>query len=191
MLTAVLGSIPVALPATFTLAGAIGATALAKVGVLPTQLAAVDEAGTMDVLCADKTGTLTRNALTVASVHSMPGFDNQRVLTLAALASSDGGQDPVDAAIRAAAGAPASEAPHLVKFVPFDPSVKMSEATVTGLARNSAGETQRVVKGAYAVVSGLAEPQPAAASAANGLEGQGFRVLAVRWDRPQRWSLQV
>ncbi len=179
VLTAVLGSIPVALPATFTLAGAIGATALAKLGVLPTQLAAVDEAGTMDVLCADKTGTLTKNALTVASVRSMPGFDNQRVLTLAALASSDGGQDPVDAAIRVAAGAPAADAPTLVKFVPFDPSVKMSEATITSLAGDSAGEMKRVVKGAYAVVSGLAQPQPAAVSAASGLEGQGFRVLAV------------
>jgi H+-transporting ATPase len=175
VLTAVLGSIPVALPATFTLAAAIGATALAKLGVLPTRLAAVDEAGTMDVLCADKTGTLTKNALTVASVHSLPGFDNERVLTLAAFASSDGGQDPVDGAIRAAARAPAADAPRLVKFVPFDPSVKMSEATISG----SAGETQRVVKGAYAVVSGLAQPQQAAASAASGLEGQGYRVLAV------------
>jgi len=179
VLTAVLGSIPVALPATFTLAAAIGATGLAKHSVLPTRLAAVDEAGTMNVLCADKTGTLTKNALTVASVHSMPGFDNKRVLTLAALASSDGGQDPVDAAIRAAAGTPAAEAPRLVKFVPFDPSVKMSKATITGLARDSAGEAQCVVKGAYAVVSGLAQPQPAAASLASGLEEQGFRVLAV------------
>jgi H+-transporting ATPase len=55
----------VALPATFTLAAAIGARNLAKLGVLPTRLSAVDEAGTMDVLCADKTGTLTRNELTV------------------------------------------------------------------------------------------------------------------------------
>src|SRR3984957_15494676 len=62
VLTAVLASIPVALPATFTLASALGARALAKVGVLPTRLSAVDEAATMDVLCADKTGTLTRNA---------------------------------------------------------------------------------------------------------------------------------
>ena len=60
VLTAVLASIPVALPATFTLAAALGARALAKLGVLPTRLSAVDEAATMDVLCADKTGTLTR-----------------------------------------------------------------------------------------------------------------------------------
>jgi H+-transporting ATPase len=175
VLTAVLGSIPVALPATFTLAAAIGAKALAKLGVLPTRLSAVDEAGTMDVLCVDKTGTLTKNALSVASVHPMPGFDSAHVLTLAALASSDGGQDPVDGAIRAAAGKPAAAAPHLVKFVPFDPAVKMSEATAT----DAAGAGLRVVKGAFAVVSALAASQPDAVAAASGLAGQGFRVLAV------------
>src|ERR1700683_1635419 len=103
VLTAVLASIPVALPATFTLASALGARALAKLGVLPTRLSAVDEAASMNVLCADKTGTLTQNALTVTSVHPLPGFDEAHVLALAAMASSDGGQDPVDAAIRAAA----------------------------------------------------------------------------------------
>ncbi len=77
VLTAVLASIPVALPATFTLAAALGARALAKRGVLPTRLSAVDEAASMDVLCADKTGTLTRNALTVTSVRPMPGFDER------------------------------------------------------------------------------------------------------------------
>ena len=106
MLTAVLASIPVALPATFTVASAIGARALARLGVLLTRLSAVDEAATMDVLCADKTGTLTRNALSVASVEAMAGFDEAHVLALAALASSDGGQDPVDAAIRSAADFP-------------------------------------------------------------------------------------
>ena len=54
-------------------------------------------------MCADKTGTLTQNALTVTTVHPMAGFDEAHVLALAALASSDGGQDPVDGAIRAAA----------------------------------------------------------------------------------------
>jgi len=82
VLTAVLASIPVALPATFTLAAALGARALAKIGVLPTRLSAVDEAGTTDVLCADKTGTLTQNALKVTSVHAMPGFDEAHILTL-------------------------------------------------------------------------------------------------------------
>jgi H+-transporting ATPase len=86
VLTAVLASIPVALPATFTLATALGARALAKLGVLPTRLTAVDEAASMNILCADKTGTLTLNALTVTTVHPMPGFDEAHVLTLAALA---------------------------------------------------------------------------------------------------------
>jgi H+-transporting ATPase len=106
VLTAVLMSIPVALPATFTLAAAIGAKALTAIGVLPTRLSAVDEAATMDILCVDKTGTLTQNALTVTVVRAMAGFDEARVLGLAALASSDGGQDPVDAAIRLAASGP-------------------------------------------------------------------------------------
>jgi H+-transporting ATPase len=175
VLTAVLGSIPVALPATFTLAAAIGAKALAKLGVLPTRLSAVDEAGTMDVLCVDKTGTLTKNALTVSSVYPMQGLHIADVLTLAALASSDGGQDPVDRAIRTAASKTADDAPHLVKFIPFDPAVKMSEATVI----DSAGTVQRVVKGAFTVVSALAAPESGAADAASKLEAQGFRVLAV------------
>jgi len=176
VLTAVLASIPVALPATFTLAAALGARALAKRGVLPTRLSAVDEAGTTDVLCSDKTGTLTQNALTVTTVHPLPGFDEAHVLALAALASADGGQDPVDAAIRSAASSKSvSDAPKLIKFEPFDPAKKMSEATAT----DSAGDPQRIVKGAFAVVAGLAQPSPTATEAANELEAQGFRVLAV------------
>ncbi|HUY02212.1 MAG TPA: HAD-IC family P-type ATPase [Rhodocyclaceae bacterium] len=176
VLTAVLATIPVALPATFTLAAALGARALAKVGVLPTRLSAVDEAGTTDVLCADKTGTLTQNALTVTTVHSLPGFDEAHVLALAALASADGGQDPVDVAIRAAAARKGvSDAPTLVKFESFDPAKKTSEATAT----DSTGALLRIVKGAFAVVTGLAPASPTAAAAADGLEGQGFRVLAV------------
>ena len=69
VLTAVLASIPVALPATFTLSAAIGARALAKIGVLPTRLSAVDEAASIEVLCVDKTGTLTENELKVTAVH--------------------------------------------------------------------------------------------------------------------------
>ena len=103
LLTSILAAIPVALPATFTLAAAIGARSLAKLGVLPTRLSAVDEAASIDVLCSDKTGTLTRNELSVTSVRTLAGFDEAHVLGLAALASSEGGQDPVDKAIRAAA----------------------------------------------------------------------------------------
>jgi H+-transporting ATPase len=186
VLTAILASIPVALPATFTLAAALGARALAKLGVLPTRLSAVDEAGTTDVLCADKTGTLTQNALSVTSIHPMSGFDEAHVLALAALASSDGGQDPVDGAIRAAAASKTvSDAPKLVKFVPFDPAKKMSEASATDSTRAA----QRIVKGAFAAVTALAHASPGAAAAAKAFEGQGFRVLAVAAGPPAALKL--
>ncbi|MGA2566040.1 MAG: HAD-IC family P-type ATPase [Pseudolabrys sp.] len=176
VLISVLASVPVALPATFTLATAIGAQALTRVGVLPTRLSAVDEAASMDVLCMDKTGTLTRNELAVAVVHAMPGFDEGRVLALAALASADGGQDPVDAAVRAAAlHNTVAEVPKVTKFVPFDPATKISEAR----AVDREGSALHVVKGAFAVVHGLAQHSPDAESAAHELEARGHRVLGI------------
>jgi H+-transporting ATPase len=186
VLTAVLASIPVALPATFTLAAALGAQALAKLGVLPTRLSAVDEAASMTVLCADKTGTLTQNALTVTTVRPQPSFDEAHVLALAALASSEGGQDPVDSAIRAAAASkPISDTPTLVKFTPFDPAKKMSEATAT----DSSGNSQRIVKGAFAVVINRVPASPTAETTAKELEGKGFRVLAVAAGPPAAMKL--
>jgi H+-transporting ATPase len=186
ILTAVLASIPVALPATFTLASALGARALARQGVLPTRLSAVDEAASIDVLCADKTGTLTRNQLSVTSVHPLSGFDESHILTMAALASSDGGQDPVDAAIRAAAAKKVSaNPPKLSHFTPFDPATKMSEAT----AKDSSLGTLRIVKGAFTVVVTIAAPSLTAAAAATELEGKGFRVLAVAAGPPAAMQL--
>jgi len=176
VLTAVLASIPVALPATFTLAAALGAKALARLGVLPTRLSAVDEAATLDVLCSDKTGTLTRNELALTAIRPEPGFDEARLLAMAALASSDGGDDPVDAAIRSAANQTiTANLPKLIKFVPFDPATKMSEATVV----DARGGTLQVVKGAFAAVIKMTEPTPTAAATAHELEEKGFRVLAV------------
>jgi H+-transporting ATPase len=186
VLTAVLASIPVALPATFTLAAALGARALAHLGVLPTRLSAVDEAASIDVLCADKTGTLTCNELKVTAVRPMPGFDESHVLGMAALASSDGGDDPVDAAIRTAATQKvASDLPKLSKFVPFDPATKMSEAT----AVDASGATVRVVKGAFAAVMGVTQASPDGSTTADQLEAQGFRVLAVAVGPPQAVKL--
>ncbi len=185
-LTAILAAIPVALPATFTLAAALGARVLAKQGVLPTRLSAVDEAASMDVLCSDKTGTLTRNALTVTAIRPMRGFDEAHVLTLAELASSDGGQDPVDGAIRAAArGQETPDTPKLVAFVPFDPATKMSSAT----AADASGEWQRIVKGAFAAVGKLAQPSAEATAAAEELQAQGYRVLAVAAGAPSAMTL--
>ncbi len=182
VLTAVLASIPVALPATFTLAAALGARALAILGVLPTRFSAVDEAASIEVLCADKTGTLTQNELTVTVVHAMPGFDEPHVLGLADLASSGGGQDPVDAAIRAtAAQTVAFDLPKLGKFVPFDPTTKMSQAT----AVNASGATVRAVKGAFTAVAAIAQAPSDASTTADQLESRGYRVLAVAVGPPE------
>jgi H+-transporting ATPase len=188
ILIAVLGTVPVALPATFTLATAIGAQALAKSGILPTRLSAVHEAASMDVLCSDKTGTLTMNELAVGAVRAMPGFDEARVLALAALASSEGGQDPVDMAVRAAASKAGNVAGPLalIKFVPFDPAVKMSEAVA---AERGGGATIRIVKGAFAVLAALTQPSPEAAAAAAMLEARGYRVLGVAAGPPEKMQL--
>jgi H+-transporting ATPase len=186
VLTGVLASIPVALPATFTLAAALGAKALARLGVLPTRLSAVDEAATLDVLCSDKTGTLTRNELGITAIRPETGFDEAQVLAMAALASSDGGQDPVDTAIRSAAEKKSSNnLPKLIKFVPFDPATKMSEAT----AEDGKGGTLRAVKGAFAAVIKLTDPVPTAAATAHELEEKGFRVLAVAAGTPAKMRL--
>ena len=122
----------------------------------------------------------------MAAVRPLPGFDDAHLLDLAALAASDGGQDPVDAAIRAAAArnSPA-DLPKRLTFVAFDPATKMSEAT----AVDSGGGNLRIVKGAYAVVAGLTQPSPTASTAANELESQGFRVLAVAVGKPAALKL--
>jgi len=176
LLTSVLAAIPVGLPATFTLAATLGARALAKQGVLPTRLSAVDEAGTINVLCSDKTGTLTLNQLSVTTVRALAGSDEAHVLAMASLASSDGGSDAVDAAIRSASQKKLP--PDVLKlntFIPFDPAKKTSEATAT----DAKGEVVRIVKGAFTAVAGLAPPAPDAAAIADELEKKGFRVLAV------------
>jgi H+-transporting ATPase len=175
MLTGLLASVPVALPAMFTLATALAAQKLTLMGVLPTRLSAVHEAATMDVLCSDKTGTLTQNALRVVDVRPMPGRTREDVLALAAAASAEGGMDPVDAAIRAAA---AGAGPNLgfavTRFAPFDPATKTAEADV-----ESANGSWRVVKGAIAAVSRQASGLSDAQAAIDELTSRGYRVLAV------------
>jgi H+-transporting ATPase len=176
LLVAILSSIPVALPSMFTLAAAVGARSLASRGVLPTSLSAVDEAAGIDILCCDKTGTLTRNELAVMSLRAMPPYDEAHVLALAALASSDGGQDPVDTAIRrASASKPFADAPTLVTFIPFDPALKRSEARL----RDASGVALRTLKGAFTTIASLTQPCASAASIVDDMEAKGYRVLAV------------
>ncbi len=175
-LTAVLAAIPVALPASFTLASALAARTLATRGVLPTRLSAVDEAGTMDVLCSDKTGTLTENALTVAGLYASPGHTEREVLTLAAVASAEGGMDPVDCAVRAAALKVAGNSiSHRIAFMPFDPTRKLSE----GQMLRADGQLLRVVKGAISSLEGIIPACTDLRNEAAKLQNQGQRVLAV------------
>ena len=176
VLLAVLATVPVALPANFTLASALGARKLAAGGVLPTRLSAVDEAASMDVLCCDKTGTLTRNELAVTAVRGLPGFDEAGLLQLAALASSDGGPDLIDRAVRdAVTDRPATASLRLEKFTPFDPATKRAEAIVV----DGNGRRQRIVKGAFAIVAALCPESPKGQEAAEALEREGYRVLGV------------
>jgi H+-transporting ATPase len=185
-LTALLATIPVALPATFTLSAALAAQILARRGVLLTRLSAAHEAAAMDVLCADKTGTLTRNALEVIDVVAMPDFDRGRVLALAALASSEADQDPIDAAIHGAAVAAGRAAPErLVRFVPFDPATKTAEA----LAVDRDGRELRVIKGAFEVIAGMTQAPSDARRQVDELAAQGHRVIAVAAGPPKALGL--
>ena len=178
-LTALLATIPLALPATFTLSAALSARILAGRGVLLTRLTAAHEAAAMDILCADKTGTLTVNTLAVAGVVAMPGFERARVLALAAFASSEADQDPIDAAIRAAAkDAHASE--RLLRFIPFDPASKRAEA----IAVDRDDHQFQIVKGAFEVIGPLVPPSAEAGRRVDALAAQGNRVIAVAAGTP-------
>ena len=178
VLTALLSAVPVALPATFTLAAALGARTLAMKGVLLTRLSALHEAATIDVLCSDKTGTLTLNELTVAEVRSAkPDYDETDILGFAALASSAAGDDPIDSAIRekvskqkASARAPLKAA----SFTPFDPETKSSTATAM-----LGGQEIRIIKGAPAAVAAFAVIDANATSQLDALNRAGYRTLVV------------
>ncbi|MFN2592113.1 MAG: plasma-membrane proton-efflux P-type ATPase [Candidatus Dormibacteria bacterium] len=173
-LTLLIASVPVALPATFSVAQAIGALDLSREShVLVTRLPAVQEAASMDVLCIDKTGTLTQNRLELGSVHPYPPYDKSELLSLAALASDGASQDPIDLALLAAGDAPSGW--QRVAFEPFDPSTKQTTATF-----RRDGRTLVVRKGMPEVVAASCE-QPAASLAADleTLAATGGRVLAV------------
>lgn len=179
VLTALLSAVPVALPATFTLAATLGARSLATHGVLLTRLSALHEAAMIDVLCADKTGTLTQNELSVRAVRSVDAaYPDDAVCAFAAAASSTGGQDPIDAAIRGIAGDKArthGPALRVARFVPFDPTVKIAEASVI----DETGRALRVVKGAPAAVAAMAPLSAAAGHALNELTNAGYRTIAI------------
>ncbi|HVB98414.1 MAG TPA: plasma-membrane proton-efflux P-type ATPase [Candidatus Dormibacteraeota bacterium] len=169
-------SVPVALPATFTLATALGAMELAKSGVLTTRLSAIEEAAAMDVLCTDKTGTITENRLSVGAMLSFPPFSDDDVLRWGALASDEASQDPIDLAILDSAQARGTTeiATKRTQFIPFDPATKLSEAVV-----ERDGALLRVLKGAPLAVAARAAAAEAWCGAVQQLAKEGARVLAV------------
>ncbi len=149
-----IASIPVALPAVLSVTMAVGAIALAKKEAIVSRLVSIEELAGMDTLCADKTGTITRNELTVAEVKAFEGFKESDVLLLGALASREEDQDPIDNAIFARVklmkkGMPAYKT---ISFVPFDPVSKRTEATIEG----DDGIRFKVSKGAPQVILELA-----------------------------------
>ena len=174
-------SVPVALPATYTLATAVSSQRLAHQGVLVTRLPAVEEAAAMDTLVSDKTGTLTQNSLSYADAIALAeNTDKNAVLRAAALASDESTQDPLDLAILAPARERGllSDAPPRCDFHPFDPTTRRSE----GVYATSAGEWH-AVKGAANAIGPLcrlgAEQQKTLDAAEHRLAESGARVLAV------------
>jgi H+-transporting ATPase len=175
-----LSAIPVALPAMFTVSMALGAMELSKKGVLITRLSAVEDAATMNVLCVDKTGTITMNKLSIIKTLAHSGFSENDVTLYGALASQEANHDPIDLVF--IEKAKHEEMPismfRQVKFVPFDPKTRCTQAVI-----QKDGETFRVMKGAVRVVSeacGLTEvEEKQLEEQAQKYALKGYRILAV------------
>ena len=142
-------AIPVALPTMFTISIALGSLELMKRGILITRLSTIEDAATMDILCADKTGTMTMNKLSVVEVISAEGYDQKDVLFWGALASKEADQDPIDMAFISAAKERriVDDGYSRKRFVPFDPSTRKTEAEV-----EKNGQTMHVLKGAVNIL---------------------------------------
>jgi H+-transporting ATPase len=150
ILVLLLSAIPVALPAMFTVSTSIGAMELARKGVLVTTLSASEDAATMNVLCADKTGTITMNRLSIAKVIPSKGFSEQQVLLYGALASQEANQDPIDLAFLTMVKQQNLLDPSFRRkdFTPFDPKTRRTEALV-----QQDNHEFRVMKGAVNVIA--------------------------------------
>ena len=170
-------SVPVMLPPMFTMSSAMGASKLAQKGVLTTRLSAIEDAATMDVFCTDKTGTITQNRLSVVQVESFSEVSVDEVLRLAALASAESTQDPIDIAVIEAAKKQGllKNASQRVSFLPFDPMTKRAEVDIS-----ENGRTMRVIKGAPSILAELTHTLWSDVSDVVGrLSGEGERVIAV------------
>ncbi|MCC6915864.1 plasma-membrane proton-efflux P-type ATPase [Nitrosomonas sp.] len=179
-LVLLMSAVPVAFPVMFAVSTAVGTMELGRYGVLVTHLSAVEDAANMEVLCADKTGTLTMNRMTLSGVFVQPGFSEDDVIQIAAFASNPANQDQIDLAFLHEA----SRRDLLVSdvrtlsFVPFTPETRRTESVV-----NIGGHEIHAVKGALRTVAGLAGlgPEIIASLEARADEEavKGARVLAV------------
>jgi H+-transporting ATPase len=182
VLVLLMSAVPVALPVMFTVSMAVGSKELAKRGVLVTRLSASEDAATMDVLCVDKTGTITMNQLAVTNVIPLEHATETDVLFAGALASREANQDPIDLAFLAAA-----KERHIfenvskitpVSFTPFDATNRRTEAVV-----EQDGLRLRVMKGALRTIAGACGlPLPAIEALEERVSeaaAKGYRTLAV------------
>ena len=182
MLVLLMSAVPVALPVMFTVSMAIGSKELAQRGVLVTRLSAAEDAATMDMLCVDKTGTITMNQLAVTGVIPLAQASESDVLFAGAHASQEANQDPIDHAFLAAANDRRvfDKLPKAtpVSFAPFDAKNRRTEAVV-----EQNGQRFRVMKGAVRTVAEACGLQPPAIEALeariSASAAKGYRTLAV------------
>ncbi|QSZ28405.1 plasma-membrane proton-efflux P-type ATPase [Aceticella autotrophica] len=170
-------SIPVALPAMFTISMTIGSLELVKRGVLVTRLSASEDAATMNTLCLDKTGTITMNKLSLTGIIPMEGFDEKQVITYGALASQEANHDPIDLAFISAAQQKAIllDSYKQKSFHPFDPKTRRTEAVI-----EVGGKTFKVVKGAVNIIAEITGENVEELNAkAMDFAKKGYRTLAV------------
>ncbi len=182
MLVLLMSAVPVALPVMFTVSMALGSKELAKRGVLVTRLSAAEDAATMDVLCVDKTGTITMNQLAITGVIPLDQATESDVLFAGALASQEANQDPIDLAFLAVAkerhisdGVPAVMP---ISFAPFDATTRRTEVVV-----EQNGQRLRMMKGAVRTVAEACGLQSSAIEALEARVAEaalkGYRTLAV------------
>ncbi|SMO39850.1 H+-transporting ATPase [Balnearium lithotrophicum] len=180
-------SIPVALPAVLTVTMAIGALDLARRQVIVSRLAAIEELAGVDVLCSDKTGTLTKNQMTVSTPYTVRDYKPEDLMFYAALASKEENRDPIEIPIfdwlkEKGIYEKVKECTQ-EKFIPFDPVRKRTEALV-----NCRGEKLYVTKGAPQVILSLSNPHEfdvkEAYKKVEEFAENGFRTLGVAVKKP-------